>query len=115
MVYIKTLPEAQWIQGIESVTLMIFFSQTYFKLISVRKIIQVLDSIPWVRCANGNVSLTFLNFEKTNPLHFFEFDFNVQQPDLVQRSCQVASLAIVPLLVTRWGALALPYCLGMLY
>ena len=60
-------------------------------------------------------SLTFLNFEKTNPLHFFEFDFNVQQPDLVQRSCQVASLAIVPLLVTRWGALALPYCLGMLY
>ena len=29
----------------------------YMKLISVRKIIQVIDSIPWVRCASGNVWL----------------------------------------------------------
>ena len=27
------------------------------KLISVRKLIQVIDSIPWVRCASGNVFL----------------------------------------------------------
>jgi hypothetical protein len=33
----------------------------YFKLISVRNIIQAKDSIPWVRCASGNV---FLKNEK---------------------------------------------------
>ena len=51
----KTLPEAQRTQGIESVTWMIFFSQNNFKLISVRNMIQVIDSMPWVRCASGNV------------------------------------------------------------
>ena len=34
---------------------MIFLSQNDFKLISVRNMIQVTDSIPWVRCASGNV------------------------------------------------------------
>ena len=29
--------------------------QDYFKLLSVRKLIQVRDAIPWVRCASGNV------------------------------------------------------------
>ena len=51
----KTLPEAQQTPGIEIKTWMIFFSWNYFKLISVRKIIQVIGSIPWVRCASGNI------------------------------------------------------------
>ena len=50
-----TLPEAKRTQGIESVTCMIFFRQNNFKLISVRNMIQVINSIPWVRCASGNV------------------------------------------------------------
>ena len=41
------------------VPLAIFFSSfctlNYFKFISVRNLIQVIDSIPWVRCASGNV------------------------------------------------------------
>ena len=52
---LKTLPEAQRTQGIESITWVIFFSQNSFKLNSVREMIQVIDSIPWVRCASGNV------------------------------------------------------------
>ena len=58
----QTLPEAQPTQGIESVTWVIFFSQNSFKLISVRKMIQVIDSIPWVRCASGNVLVLLRNF-----------------------------------------------------
>ena len=51
----KTLPEAQRTQGIESVTWQISFGSTNFKFISVGEIIQVIDLIPWVRCASGNV------------------------------------------------------------
>ena len=29
----------------------------YIELISARKLIQAIDSIPWVRCASGNVFL----------------------------------------------------------
>ena len=47
--------EAQRTQGIEYVTWMIYFSWNNFKLISVSNMIQVIDSIPWVRCASGNV------------------------------------------------------------
>ena len=36
-----------------------YFSQDYIKLISVRKLIQVIHSIPWVRCASGNVFYIF--------------------------------------------------------
>ena len=32
--------------------------QDYFKLLSVRKLIQVRDAIPWVRCASGNIFLS---------------------------------------------------------
>ena len=30
-------------------------SDATFKLISVRKMIQVIEAMPWVRCASGNV------------------------------------------------------------
>ena len=82
----KTLPEAQRTQGIESVTWMIFFSQNNFKLISVRNMIQVIDSIPWVRCASGNVSTfsqkkiyflqLFSNFFSTFFSIFFQIFFS---------------------------------------
>ena len=32
--------------------------QDYFKLLPVRKLIQVRDAIPWVRCASGPVFLS---------------------------------------------------------
>ena len=53
----KTLPEAQRTQGIEFMTCIVFFTLINLKLFQLKKIIQVLDSIPWVRCASGNVFL----------------------------------------------------------
>ena len=44
---------------------------------------QDTKSMPWVRCASSNV-------------------FKVQHPNLFERSRQVASLALVPILPTRW-------------
>ena len=58
----KTLPEAQRTQGIESITWIIFLTEINLKLLKLKKIIQVLNSIPWVRCASGNVFQLFLNF-----------------------------------------------------
>ena len=49
----QTLPEAQRTQGIESLT-RIFFQNKFPFLLAV-EISQVLDSIPWVCCAFGNV------------------------------------------------------------
>ena len=66
------MPEAQRTQGIESITWMIFFSQNNFKLTSVRNMIKVIDSIPWVRCASGNVfSQLYFNFFFQLCLNFF--------------------------------------------
>ena len=69
-----TLPEEQRTQDIESVTWMIFFGQNNFKLISVRNMIQVIDSIPWIRCASGNVFFQF--FSSSIFLYFFSTFFN---------------------------------------
>ena len=52
------MPEAQQTQGIGSITWISIFSSNNFKFIPVRKIIQVINSIPWVRCASGNVYYT---------------------------------------------------------
>ena len=52
----KTLPEAQQTQGIESIAWIMFLTEINLKLFWLKKIIQVMDSIPWVRCASGNVS-----------------------------------------------------------
>ena len=46
----QTLPEAQRTQSIEFKTWIILFSWNHFKSISVRKIIQVIYLITWVRC-----------------------------------------------------------------
>ena len=51
----ETLPESQRTQGIESMTWIIFLTKINLKLYQLKKIIQVLNSIPWVRCASGNV------------------------------------------------------------
>ena len=51
----QTLPEAQWTQGIESITWIMFLTEFNLKSFWLEKIIQVTDSIPWVRCASGNV------------------------------------------------------------
>ena len=61
---------------------MIFVSQNHFKLISVRNMIQVIDSIPWVRCASGNVfifclKLVFNFFFSTFFPIFFQLVFNL--------------------------------------
>ena len=53
----ETLPEAQRTQGIESITWIMFLTEISLKLFWLKKIIQVTDSIPWVRCASGNVSI----------------------------------------------------------
>ena len=53
---LKTLPEAQRTQGIESITWIMFLTEISLKLFWLKKITQVTDSIPWVRCASGNVS-----------------------------------------------------------
>ena len=86
----KTLPEAQRSQGIESLTWEIFFSQNYFEFISVRKMIQVIDSTPWARCASGNVSPSIFqlifNFSLFFNFHFISSNFGHQ----------VASNALVP-------------------
>ena len=58
---LETLLEAQRTQGIEFKTWMIFLSWYNFKLILIRKMIHVIDSIPWVRCASGNVYHLFRN------------------------------------------------------
>ena len=63
----KTLPEAQRIQGIKSITWIMFLTEITLKSFWLKEIIQVTDSIPWVRCASGNVSRflsTFFNFKK---------------------------------------------------
>ena len=39
-------------QGIESVT---FLTDKKFKMTLAERFTQVMDSIPWVRCASGNV------------------------------------------------------------
>ena len=57
----KTLPEAQRTQGIESITWIMFLTEISLKLFWLKKITQVTDSIPWVRCASGNVWL-FVTF-----------------------------------------------------
>ena len=53
-----TTDPGNWVHNLKKT----FFSLNYFKSISVRNMIQVIDSIPWVRCASGNVFLIFLNF-----------------------------------------------------
>ena len=53
----KTLPEAQRTQGIESITWIMFLTEINLISFWLKKIIQVTDSIPWVRCASGNVLL----------------------------------------------------------
>ena len=53
----QTLPEAQRTQGIESMTWIIFLTDMNWKYFWLKEIIQVADSIPWVCCASGNVSL----------------------------------------------------------
>ena len=60
---------------------MIFFSQNGFKLILVRNMIQVVDSIPWVRCASGNVFFNFFQlrfnfFSSTFYKTFFQLFFS---------------------------------------
>ena len=52
---------------------MIFVSQNNFKLFSVRNMIQVIDSIPWVRCASGNVFQLFSTFFQ---LFFLQIVYN---------------------------------------
>ena len=54
----KTLPETQ---GFESITWIIFLIEINLKSFQLKKIIQVLNSIPWVRCASGNNSSTFFS------------------------------------------------------
>ena len=51
---------------------MIFFSQNEIKLISVRNMIQVIDSIPWIRCAMFFLQLVVQTFFST----FFQLFFN---------------------------------------
>ena len=51
----KTLPEAQRTQGIKSITWIISPTDINLKLVEPKDICQVTDSIPWVRCAFGNV------------------------------------------------------------
>ena len=85
----KTLPEAQRTQGIESITWIMFLTEINLKLFWLKKIMQVTDSIPWVRCASGNVFQLVLNFFST-----FGFNFFLQ-----------FSLASVPILATRWSRL----------
>ena len=63
----KTLPEAQRTQGIESITWMVFFKQNHLKSTKVRNMIQVIDSIPWVRCASGNVFFNSHKFQYWPP------------------------------------------------
>ena len=58
---IKTLPEAQRTQGIESMTCIIFLTEINLKLLQLKKISQVLNSIPWVRCASGNVLYIYVD------------------------------------------------------
>ena len=69
----ETLPEAQRTQGIETITLVMFLTEFNLKSFWLEKIIQVTDSIPWVRCASGNVL-----------------------------TCQVAFPELVLILATRW-------------
>ena len=52
---LKTLPEAQRTQGIEFITGIMFLTENNLKVFQMKKFIQVLNSIPWVRCASGNV------------------------------------------------------------
>ena len=52
---VETLPEAQRTQGIESMTWIIFPTKIDLKVFQMKKFIQVLNSIPWVRCASNNV------------------------------------------------------------
>ena len=53
------MPEAQRTQGIESITWIMFLTEINFILFWRKKIIQVTDSIPWVRCASGNVYILY--------------------------------------------------------
>ena len=53
--FFKVIPCCLNISIYQSLEWSSYFSQDYIKLISVRKPIQVIDSIPWVRCASGNV------------------------------------------------------------
>ena len=70
-----TTDPGYWVRNLNNL-----FSWYNFKLISVRKMIQVLDLIPWIRCSTF-FSTFFFNFFST---------------------CQGAFLALVPILATRW-------------
>ena len=48
-------------------------SNINLKLYQLKKIIQVLNSIPWVRCASGNVY--FIKLEFFSPLHLRKVSF----------------------------------------
>ena len=50
-----TTDPGYWVRNLNDL-----FSQYDFKLISVRNMIQAIDSIPWVRCASGNVFVEIL-------------------------------------------------------
>ena len=92
----KTLPEAQRTQGIESMIWMNFFSWNYFNSILVINMIQVIDSMPWVRCASGNVFFIFFSiFLSTFFPRFFHLFSTFS-------TCQVAFLELVLILATRW-------------
>ena len=64
---LKTLPEAQRTQGIEFITWIIFLTEINLKVFQMKKFIQVLNSIPWVRCASGNVFNFFSTFSQLFP------------------------------------------------
>ena len=50
-----------------------FLNEINFKRFQLKKIIQVLNSIPWVRCASGNVFNLFSTFYQV----FYKFLFNI--------------------------------------
>ena len=64
--------------------------------------IQVIDSIPWVRCASGNVSFSIFissNFGHQIALHALVVDLaNIRY----KFGHQVLPLALVSILATRW-------------
>ena len=86
---LQTLPKAQRTQGIEFKTWINFFIWNTFKLISVRKIIQVINSIPWVRCASGNVLYSCI----FHALRFWKIQFS--PPNSTQTSLEFGNTSIL--------------------
>ena len=87
-----TTDPGYWVYGLNH-----FSDWNQFELFPIKKIIQVLNSMPWVRCASGNVSTCsqlFLNFW----LQLFSSIFTCISSNFGH---QVESLVLVPCLDIR--------------